>query len=124
MSPHYNLISDSILIKETIELLKAFGGRATAKKVVERVMRISNSDADLAKLLVADLVASDPRLNLSGDSVELIENNSDKRKFSETSFVVFDLETTGAKISAVPRDGNRRVSRRGRENYGRFSDAG
>ncbi len=97
MSPHYNLISDSILIKETIELLKAFGGRATAKKVVERVMRISNSDADLAKLLAADLVASDPRLNLSDDSVELIENNSDKRKFSETSFVVFDLETTGAK---------------------------
>ena len=97
MPPHYNLISGSILVNETIELLKTFGGRATAVEIVDSVMRISNSDPKLAKLLVSDLVEIDSRLILNDDVIELAANDFDKRKFSETSFVVFDLETTGAK---------------------------
>jgi DNA polymerase-3 subunit alpha (Gram-positive type) len=51
----------------------------------------------LAKLLVSDLVESDPRLHLNEDTLELVETNFERRAFAETEFVVFDLETTGAK---------------------------
>ena len=97
MPPYPNLISDSLLISETIQLLQSFGGRASAVKVVDYVMKIRKPAPDLAKLLVADLVEIDPRLFLNEDTLELIETDFDKRAFAETSFVVFDLETTGAK---------------------------
>lgn len=97
MPPYPNLISDSLLISETIQLLQSFGGRASAVKVVDYVMKISAPAPDLAKLLVADLVNTDPRLQLIDDMLELVPTNCSRRTFAETDFVVFDLETTGAK---------------------------
>jgi DNA polymerase-3 subunit alpha (Gram-positive type) len=97
MPPYPNLISDSILISETIQLLQSFGGRASAVKVVDYVMKISVPEPDLARLLVSDLIDTDPRLQLNEDTVELIEIDFDQRDLAETDFVVFDLETTGAK---------------------------
>jgi len=97
MPPYPNLISDSLLINETIQLLQSFGGRASAVKVVDYVMKIRQPEPNLAKLLVSDLVATDPRLHLNEDTLELIENDFESRKLTETDFVVFDLETTGAK---------------------------
>ena len=97
MPPYRNLISDSLLITETIQLLQSFGGRASAVKVVDYVMKISAPAPDLAKLLVSDLVESDPRLFLNDDTLELIETDFERRAFAEMDFVVFDLETTGAK---------------------------
>jgi DNA polymerase-3 subunit alpha (Gram-positive type) len=97
MSPYPNLISDSLLIGETIQLLQSFGGRASAVKVVDYVMKISAPEPDLAKLLVLDLIDTDPRLHLNDEMVELIEIDFERRELAETDFVVFDLETTGAK---------------------------
>ncbi len=97
MPPYPTLISDSSLVVATIELLQSFGGRASAVKVVDYVMKISAPDADLARLLISDLVEIDPRLRLNEDTVELIENGFERRALAETEFVVFDLETTGAK---------------------------
>ena len=97
MPPYPNLISDSLLISETIQLLQSFGGRASAVKVVDYVMKISAPAPDLAKLLVADLVNTDPRLQLIDDMLELVPMVCARRTFAETDFVVFDLETTGAK---------------------------
>lgn len=97
MPPYPNLISDSLLISETIQLLESFGGRASAVKVVDYVMKIKKPAPDLAKLLVADLVETDPRLYLNEDTLELIETDFERREFAEIDFVVFDLETTGAK---------------------------
>ena len=96
--PYPNLISESLLITETIELLQSFGGRAPAVKVVDYVMKISAPEPDLAKLLILDLIEIDPRLRLIEDTVELIENSLETLNLAETDFVVFDLETTGAKI--------------------------
>ncbi len=96
--PYPNLISESLLITETIELLQSVGGRASAVKVVDYVMKISAPAPDLAKILVSDLIEIDPRLRLNEDTVELIENGFDRLNLAETGFVVFDLETTGAKI--------------------------
>lgn len=97
MSPYPNLISDSLLINETINLLQSSGGRASAVEVVDYVMKIRKAAPDLAKLLVSDLVGTDPRLQLIEDTVELIQETFSNRKLNETDFVVFDLETTGAK---------------------------
>jgi DNA polymerase-3 subunit alpha (Gram-positive type) len=97
MTPYRNLISDSLLINETIALLQSSGGRVSAVKVVDYVMKIRKPAPDLAKLLVSDLIETDPRLQLIEDTVELIQENNANRKLHETDYVVFDLETTGAK---------------------------
>jgi DNA polymerase III subunit alpha, Gram-positive type len=94
---HSNLISDSLLINETIELAKNYGGTVSAVDVVDYVMKIRKPEPNLAKLLVLDLVKSDPRLTLNDDIIEFTPINYDKRKLLETNYVVFDLETTGAK---------------------------
>lgn len=97
MPPFPNLISDSSLVSETIDLLKSSGGRLSAVKIVDYVMKIRKPAPDLAKMLVSDLVETDPRLQLIEDTVELIQEGFFNRKLNETDFVVFDLETTGAK---------------------------
>lgn len=97
MTPYPNLISDSLLINETIALLRSFGGSVSAVKVVDYVMKIRRPEPNLAKLLVSDLVMRDPRLQLNEDTVELLPHPFDLRNLAETEFVVFDLETTGAK---------------------------
>ena len=97
MAPYPNLISDTILVNETIALLKSRGGFAPAVKVVDYVMNIPKPEPQLARKLVADIIDTDPRLSLSDDTVELIEGVFNNRLLDETDYVVFDLETTGAK---------------------------
>lgn len=97
MAPFPNLISESLLVKETIELLRVSGGRAPAVEVVDYVMNISSPAPSLATMLAADLVSTDPRLRLDADFVELVETDESEIRLSDVDFVVFDLETTGAK---------------------------
>lgn len=97
MNPCPNLICDSLLINTTIDFLISIGGRASAVAVVEYVMDIRTPEPGLARLLVSDLVSRDPRLALDDDSVMFIGCDHDAIDLSDTGFVVFDLETTGAK---------------------------
>lgn len=97
MQPHPNLISESLLINATIEYLSSIGGRASAVTVVDYIMNIRKANPALARLLVSDLVARDSRLVLDGDDVTFIAVDHDAMELSEAGFVVFDLETTGAK---------------------------
>jgi DNA polymerase-3 subunit alpha (Gram-positive type) len=92
-----NLISDSLLINETIAMLRMFGGRATAVKIVDYVMNIRKAEPTMARILMQDLVDRDPRLRFVEDTIELVQNAVEARRLLETDFVVFDLETTGAK---------------------------
>lgn len=97
MTPYPNLISESLLISETVALLRSFGGKASAVSVVDFVMKIRKPDRNLARLLAADMISGDPRLKIDGDMVELCDDEFEGRELKETEFVVFDLETTGAK---------------------------
>jgi DNA polymerase III epsilon subunit family exonuclease len=97
MQPHPNLISESLLINTTIDFLISIGGSAPAVAVVDYVMNIRNAPPTLARLLVSDLVARDGRITLNGDEVVLVEADHDAIELSKAGFVVFDLETTGAK---------------------------
>ena len=98
MAFYSNLISNSILIGDTINLLKFHGGALSATVVADEVLGVSKIDNGFAVSLIADLIAEDPRLLLRSDSiVELIAPDFEARKLNETEFVVFDTETTGTK---------------------------
>ena len=97
MSAHVNLISDSLLVLETIDYLVSVGGAAPAARLVDYVMNISDASDEMACRLMEAIVNRDARLKMSGTIVELKEPDHDAIDLCETSFVVFDLETTGAK---------------------------
>jgi DNA polymerase III epsilon subunit family exonuclease len=97
MPPFPNLVSDSTLVQETIELLRGCGGRANAAEIVDAIFKVSHIDQDLAGLLVADLVRDDCRFRfLDGNTVEL-QPDFELRCLDELDFVVVDVEATGAK---------------------------
>lgn len=99
MPPFTNLISDSTLVQETIELLRECGGRANAAEIVDAVFKVSHIDEELAGLLVADLVRGDRRFKLvDSKTIELQEDDVESRLLKELDFVVVDLEATGAKM--------------------------
>jgi DNA polymerase III epsilon subunit family exonuclease len=96
VAPHPNLVSESLLIDQTINLLRSFGGSASAVSVVDFVMKIRRPDRELARMLAGDMIEGDSRLYLDGDMV-VLRDDFDGRGLMDTEFVVFDLETTGAK---------------------------
>jgi len=98
MPPYSNLVSDSTLVQDTIDLLTGAGGRAAASEIVDAVFKLSHIDDDLAGLLVADLIRNDRRFKiLDNNTVELREDDWDTRLLRDLDFVVVDVEATGAK---------------------------
>jgi DNA polymerase III epsilon subunit family exonuclease len=98
MPPFRNLVSDSTLVQETIDHLLDCGGRAPATEIADSVFKISHLDAELAGLLVADLVRDDYRFKVfDGQTVELLAPNVETQPLEELDFVVVDVEATGAK---------------------------
>ncbi len=98
MLPYPNLVSDSTLVQDTIDLLTCAGGRAAASEIVDAVFKLSHIDDELAGLLVADLIRNDRRFKIiENNTVELLEDDSHLRLLKELDFVVVDVEATGAK---------------------------
>lgn len=97
MPPYPNLVSDSTLVQDTIDLLNGAGGRAPATEIVDAVMKLSHVDDELAGLLVADLVRNDRRFKIENHTVELLRDDRQSRLLKELDFVVVDVEATGAK---------------------------
>ncbi|HYE66811.1 MAG TPA: exonuclease domain-containing protein [Pyrinomonadaceae bacterium] len=109
-----NLITDSPLVEETVEMLRVCGGRAPAADVVDVILKLPDLDAELAALMVADLIRDDHRLSIGGNAtVELVYQDAEALPLSEADFVVVDIETTGAKMppSRIMEIGAYRVSR-------------
>jgi DNA polymerase III epsilon subunit family exonuclease len=99
MPPFANLVSDSTLVQETIDLLRVAGGRANASEIADAVFKVSHIDEELAGLLVGDLVRGDRRFKIiDGHTVELQAYDSESRLLNELDFVVVDIEATGAKM--------------------------
>lgn len=98
MMPSFtNLISDSLLVNDTIRLLTQNGGTASVSAVVDSVMNINSAGTGLAATLVSEMIDGDPRILVDGETVRLAEDRAGSLKLNETEFVVFDLETTGTK---------------------------
>jgi DNA polymerase III epsilon subunit family exonuclease len=99
MSRFANLVSDSTLIQETIDLLRLSGGRANASEIVDVVFKVSHIDEELAGLLVGDLVKDDRRFKIiDGTTIELQAYDCETRLLEDLDFVVVDIEATGAKM--------------------------
>lgn len=99
MPPYPNLVSDSTLVQETIEVLRLYGGRASASQIVDAVFKVSHIDDELAGLLVGDLVKDDRRFKIiDGRTIELQSYDCESRLLAELEFVVVDIEATGAKM--------------------------
>ncbi len=97
MAPFPNLVSESILVNTAIDYLVSLGGRAPACSVVDYVMNIRRPDPTVARMLMADIIDRDPRLAFADEDVTFIGGDHADIMLGETSYVVFDLETTGAK---------------------------
>jgi DNA polymerase III epsilon subunit family exonuclease len=98
MQTFSNLVSDSSLVQETIDLLIDAGGRAAASEIVDAVFKISHIDDELAGLLVADLVKNDRRFKLvENNTLELQQDDWQSHLLKDLDFVVVDVEATGAK---------------------------
>jgi DNA polymerase III epsilon subunit family exonuclease len=97
MPPYSNLVSDSNLVQDTIDLLNTSGGRAAATEIVDAVFKLSHIDDELAGLLVSDLIRNDRRFKISDNTVELLADDSHSRLLKDLEFVVVDVEATGAK---------------------------
>lgn len=114
MQTFLNLVPDSALVEETIQLLRANGGRAAATEVADLILELPDLDSALAAALVAEMVSEDWRVSVSPDSrqVELLCEDDECRALAETDFVVFDIETTGPKMppSRIMEIGAARVS--------------
>ena len=79
-------------------MLRVCGGRAPAADIADIVLKLPDLEAEIASLLVADLIKDDHRLQLrDGFIVELDCENVESRLLEESDFVVVDVETTGAK---------------------------
>jgi DNA polymerase III epsilon subunit family exonuclease len=99
MPPYSNLVSDSTLVQETIDLLRVSGGQANASQIVDAVFKVSHIDEELAGLLVGDLVKDDRRFRIiDGCTIELQADECESRSLEELDFVVVDIEATGAKL--------------------------
>lgn len=99
MPPYSNLVSDSTLVQETIDLLRLAGGRANASQIVDAVFKVSHIDEELAGLLVGDLVKDDRRFRINADqTIELQAYDCESRLLDDLDFVVVDVEATGAKL--------------------------
>ena len=97
MPPYTNLVSDSTLVQETIDLLRDCGGRANATEIVDAVFKVSHIDEDLAGLLVADLVRDDRRFRFVDSKTIELQPDFEMRQLEDLDFVVVDVEATGAK---------------------------
>jgi DNA polymerase III epsilon subunit family exonuclease len=93
-----NLVRDCAFVEEAILMLRACGGRARAEHIAEHVLQITCDDPAAAALLVSDLFRDDWRFKLNETHEVLLDWIDDERRaLDATDFVVFDVETTGAK---------------------------
>ena len=54
-----NLVSDSTLIDETLELIRSQGGRTSFLAVAESVFLLTNIDRELAASMISELVENE-----------------------------------------------------------------
>ena len=100
MQPFRNLVPDSALIQDAIQLLRTSGGRATAVHLAEHVFQLPGLEPETAVQLVSELIKDDWRLKVADGAaeIEFAGEDDERRRLGETDYVVFDVETTGPKM--------------------------
>jgi DNA polymerase III epsilon subunit family exonuclease len=78
-----------------VELVQARRGAVRADEAARVLFALERAPADLARSLLADVVAGDARLAWSGERVALAGEAASSTLLEEAELVVLDLETTG-----------------------------
>src|SRR5919204_6693046 len=78
-----------------VELVHAKHGAVDAVDAARVLFKLERAPADLARSLLADVVAEDARLDWLGSRVGLAGNRHHETLIEDAELVVFDLETTG-----------------------------
>jgi DNA polymerase III epsilon subunit family exonuclease len=97
MSGYRNLICDTDQVNDAVEFLRSNGGLANALDVASHALNIAHLSEEIAISLIRSFIRHDSRITLDGNSVQLDDKFSPKRNLKESTYVVLDLETTGAK---------------------------
>jgi DNA polymerase III epsilon subunit family exonuclease len=87
-----NLISDSPLVQETLDLVIQKGGRTTFVEIAELVFRLTHTSNELAALLVGDLVHNDSRFRVEPEHLAIADDSAEFKSLTEIDFVVLDVE--------------------------------
>lgn len=114
MEVYRNLVSDSPLVEETIEMLRRCGGRTCAARIAGSVLKLPNLEPPIAALIISELIKDDWRLRLTeACEIELAADGAERAALRDTDFVVVDVETTGAKTPTcrITEIGAYRISR-------------
>jgi len=109
-----NLISDSPLVEETIEMLRLNGGRSPVNVIADIVLQLPDLDPMTAAPIISELIKDDWRMRIIDDyEVELVCQDAECKLLDDTDFVVVDVETTGPKVphSRITEIGAYRISR-------------
>ncbi|MBA3716511.1 MAG: hypothetical protein H0W76_29360 [Pyrinomonadaceae bacterium] len=109
-----NLISDSPLVEETIEMLRLNGGRSPVNAIADIVLQLPDLDPMTAAPIISELIRDDWRMRIIDDyEVELVCQDAECKLLDETDFVVVDVETTGPKVplGRITEIGAYRISR-------------
>jgi len=102
MSIPRNLISDSALVQEVLDLLHGNGGRMMFPEIVDRIFRLADADEYVAASLVGDLIGEDPRFEIDAQYLVASKLETDGLPLTDIEFVVFDIEATSER-SQLPR---------------------
>jgi DNA polymerase III epsilon subunit family exonuclease len=98
MQNYRNLISDSTLVQEIVDLLRVRGPQIPAEIVAESILDLPDVEPQLAALVISDLIKDDGRLCVTANHmVELLCEDFEILPLKQIDFVIVDVETTGAK---------------------------
>jgi DNA polymerase III epsilon subunit family exonuclease len=82
-----------------VELVQAKHGAVSAEEAARELFALRHAPAELARNLLADVVAEDARLEWLGARVGLADLPQLDARLEDAELVVFDLETTGLSAS-------------------------
>src|SRR5436309_13857241 len=82
-----------------VELVQARHGAVSAEEAARALFALERAPAELARSLLADVVADDARLEWLGGRVGLAGSPHLDTPLEDAELVVFDLETTGLSAS-------------------------
>jgi DNA polymerase-3 subunit epsilon len=90
------LVNQCSLVESLIEMLEKQGGAAEYKQVGYELFYIPEPDSNLIKQLLLGLLDQDSRFVFGEDRIQMPPNKIESNVLKDTTYVVVDVETTGA----------------------------
>lgn len=96
MPHHSNLIRDNRIARDLITLIGRANGRVSLARAAWHTMRIKGLSDDRLHHIFTNLLAHDPRFELTASTLALVEDPREREPLDALEFAVVDTETTGS----------------------------